>query len=165
MLNRRKFVGAATASLAVPSVSFASSTTNVITPSDLLTDRLSISELARELNGERVTMSGYMTPPIKGAENLAVLSEKPTRICPVCNDRTGDSFMAVCGPCSVGDASVSGRALAVYANEAIRSRPFNVRLEVHGILNVGTAFEERTGFMSSSQLLDAEYKIAKLGSF
>lgn len=164
-MNRRQLLSTAAAAAVAPTSLLASGATDVLSQSDLQANGFSFTDLARQLDGERITVTGFMTPPVRGAADLAVLVDRPTRICPVCTERAGEQAMSLCGPCSSGNGPSLAKAMAIHAKQAIRKVPYNVRVDVTGTLEIGNEFEERTGFLSASRLLDADLSVARLTSF
>ena len=51
---------------------------------DLYKADLSFSDLALELEGQRVEMTGYMAPPLKADSKFFVLTKRPMAVCPFC---------------------------------------------------------------------------------
>lgn len=165
MISRRKLLLSTAATAAAPSALFAGTRSDVLSPKDLTDSAFSFTDLAHELNGEKVTISGFMTPPVPGVDDLSLLLDEPKTICPVCSERAGEQAMSLCGPCSSGDGPSVTEAIAIHAHDPIRKVPYNVQVDVTGTLDVGSLFEDRTGLLTTSRLLDAEFTVAKLTSF
>ena len=103
---------------------------------------LSFSDLALSLEDERVTVKGYMAPPLKAASQFFVLTKRPMATCPFCND--GDDW-----PDDI---------LAVYAKRQVNVQPFNAIISVQGKLQLSDFKDPDTGFFSRVRIENATYQ-------
>jgi hypothetical protein len=108
---------------------------------DLYEKDRSFSDLARRLEGERVTVRGYMAPPLRANSRFFVLTKRPMAVCPFCES----------------EAEWPDDILAVHAKRVIDVEPFNVPLETRGRLALGGHTDPETGFVSRVRLEDAVY--------
>jgi hypothetical protein len=108
---------------------------------DLYEKDLSFSGLAKSLEGERVTIAGFMAPPLKAESTFFVLTKRPMAVCPFCED----------------EAEWPDDILAVHTKRILDVIPFNVRIETRGVLELGTQKDPQTGFVSRVRLVDATY--------
>ncbi|MEM7399668.1 MAG: hypothetical protein AAF354_12095 [Pseudomonadota bacterium] len=136
MLTRRTFLGAA---LALPAVAKAEDA--VLKMRDLYEKDGSFSTRARTLNGERVEVFGFMAPPLKADSSFFVLTKMPMSVCPFCET----------------EAEWPDNILAVYTKRKLDLMPYNVRIRVRGVLELGGLKDPDTGFVSRVRLADATY--------
>lgn len=99
------------------------------------------SELAQSLEGSRVSISGFMAPPLKAESNFFVLTKMPMSVCPFCETA----------------AEWPEDILAVYTKRVVDVIPFNVKIQTSGILELGEFRDPDTGFLSLVRLADATY--------
>ena len=138
-MDRRTFlVGAAGLAFASP----ARADNGPVLLRDLYNKDLSFSELARSLESERITVSGFMAPPLKAESAFFVLTMRPMAVCPFCET----------------EAEWPDDILAIYTKRVLQPVPFNVRLLVRGTLELGTFKDPETGFVSRVRLSDATYE-------
>ena len=100
---------------------------------------LSFSALARVLEGERITVSGFMAPPLRAESSFFVLTKRPMANCPFCNDASD-------WPDDI---------VAVYTKRPVRVLAFNIDILVHGRLELGDHRDPDTGFFSRLRLVGA----------
>lgn len=108
---------------------------------DLYNRDMSFSDIALSNEGERVTIAGFMAPPLKAESNFFVLTKMPMAVCPFCEPGTP-------WPDDI---------LAVYAKRVVNIVPFNVPLETTGVLELGEYIDPELGFYSEVRLSDATY--------
>ena len=86
-------------------------------------------------------MVGYLAPPLKAEAGFLVLSAQPVAICPFCQS----------------DADWPQDIVVVYPRDGggWRFRSAAERVEVTGTLEVGSALDPRTGFVSQVRLVAA----------
>jgi len=116
-----------------------SANTDVIRLRDLYEKDLSFSELALSLAGQRVTIQGFMAPPLKADAAFFVLTKRPMATCPFCSTA----------------AEWPDDILAVYTKRGLPRVPFNVGIKVNGVLDLGDSLDESTGFFSRVRLNDS----------
>lgn len=101
----------------------------------------SFSEQARALDGQRITVEGFMAPPLKAESRFFVLTKMPMAVCPFCET----------------EAEWPDDILAIYTKRVVQVTPFNVRIEARGVLELGSFTDPDTGFLSMLRLTDASY--------
>ncbi|WP_339948914.1 hypothetical protein [uncultured Albimonas sp.] len=101
---------------------------------------LSFSPLATDLEGERVTIEGFMAPPLKAESRFFVLTNRPLAVCPFCET----------------EADWPDDILAVLTRRVVDVVPFNIAIAVSGRLSLGAATDPDTGFVSRVRLEEAE---------
>jgi hypothetical protein len=106
---------------------------------DLYNKDLSFSDRALANQGSRVTIAGFMAPPLKAESVFFVLTKMPMSVCPFCEP-------GMPWPDDI---------LAVYAKRIVNVIPFNVPILVTGILELGDAVDKELGFYSKVRLVDA----------
>ena len=108
---------------------------------DLYDKDLSFSALAETLAGERVEVEGFMAPPLDADADWFVLTKRPMAVCPFCET----------------EADWPRDILAVHTKRTLQPVSFNRRIEVSGVLSLGSEKDPRTGFVSRVRLMDATY--------
>lgn len=111
---------------------------------DLYTKDLGFSDLALSGQGTRVTIAGFMAPPLKAESVFFVLTKMPMAVCPFCEP-------GMPWPDDI---------LAVYAKRVVDVIPFNVPITVTGVLELGDEVDPELGFYSKVRLVDATYQRA-----
>ncbi|PWV98781.1 hypothetical protein DFR52_10470 [Hoeflea marina] len=144
-MDRRHFLLAA---LGLPAIAAAAPwparADDTIRLRDLYNKDLSFSGYALEREGERVSISGYMAPPLKAESHFFVLTNRPLAVCPFCET----------------EAQWPDDILAVYCKRVIEVISFNTRIVTRGKLELGTFTDPETGFVSRVRLADAVYERA-----
>ncbi|KQR71652.1 hypothetical protein ASG25_08660 [Rhizobium sp. Leaf384] len=102
---------------------------------------LTFSDTVKRLNGQSVTMSGFMAPPLKAEATFFVLTEIPMSICPFCSS----------------DSDWPDNIVVVYLDAAQTFVQPGTRISVSGMLDVGTWTDPETGFVSRLRLRSARY--------
>ncbi|MCJ7871785.1 hypothetical protein Q4577_01255 [Marinovum sp. 2_MG-2023] len=136
-MDRRSFMFSA-AALATPSLLSAA---EPIKLRDLYGAGREFSDLAQELEGQRITVTGFMAPPLKAESSFFVLTKLPMAVCPFCET----------------EAEWPNDILAVYTKRTVKVIPFNVKIDTAGTLSLGGFKDPDTGFVSRVRLLDATY--------
>ena len=111
---------------------------------DLYNKDLSFSDRALSGMGTRVTIAGFMAPPLKAESVFFVLTKMPMAVCPFCEP-------GMPWPDDI---------LAVYAKRVVDVIPFNVPITVTGVLELGDQVDPELGFYSKVRLVDATYQRA-----
>ena len=137
MLSRRTFIAATFALPALP-LQAASAPVKL---RDLYNKNQTFSDLALSLEGQRITVDGFMAPPLKAEANFFVLTKRPMATCPFCES----------------SADWPDDILAVYTKRTVKVIPFNVRIVTQGVLELGDMTDPDTGFVSRVRLVDAKY--------
>ena len=101
------------------------------------------SDLAKRLNGTRIAVRGYMAPPLKPEIDFFVLTKIPMAFCPFCDNA----------------ASWPEDLMLVKVAGATRIVEFNTLITTEGVLELGTATDEATGFVSRVRLVSASYSL------
>jgi hypothetical protein len=108
---------------------------------DLYNKDLSFSDLALANAGRRISVAGFMAPPLKAESRFFVLTKMPMAVCPFCEPGT----------------PWPDDLLAVYAKRTVDVVPFNVPIVVEGVLDLGDQVDPEFGFYSKVRLIDASY--------
>jgi hypothetical protein len=140
MLTRR-FLLALPALAAARSVSAADAPVRL---RDLYNKDLSFSPVALAAEGTRITVAGFMAPPLKADSVFFVLTTRPMAVCPFCEP-------GMPWPDDI---------LAVYAKRVVEVIPFNVAIMVDGTLELGDSIDPELGFFSKVRLIDATFQRA-----
>jgi hypothetical protein len=141
MLSRRNLLlgcGAAGLLLIVPSAR----ASEALAFSELYERETVLTDRCRDLTGQRVTMTGFMAPPLKAEASFFVLTSVPLSVCPFCET----------------EAQWPDDIVLVLTDVPIGAVPFNRPIQVSGILETGFAKDEETGFVSLIRLVEAEYE-------
>jgi hypothetical protein len=104
---------------------------------------LEFSETVKQAAGKKVAMRGFMAPPLKAEAAFFVLTEIPMALCPFCSS----------------DADWPNNIIVVYLGEKQTFVQPSARIEVTGILEVGSWTDPETGFVSLLRLRDASYSV------
>lgn len=102
----------------------------------------SFSNLAHSLEGTRVSVGGYMAPPLKADSQFFVLTKIPMAVCPFCET----------------EAEWPRDILAIYTKRIVDVVAFNSKIVTRGVLELGTFKDPETGFVSRARLVDAVYE-------
>ena len=108
---------------------------------DLYNKDLSFSALAEEKKGQRITVEGFMAPPLRADSNFFVLTRRPMATCPFCSS-------AADWPTDI---------VAIYTKRLVQVIAFNIPIAVTGILELGTYKDPELGFVSRVRLTDSGY--------
>ncbi|SDD21881.1 hypothetical protein SAMN05421538_101132 [Paracoccus isoporae] len=108
---------------------------------DLYEKDRSFSALATGLEGRRISVEGFMAPPLRAESSFFVLTRRPMAVCPFCND-------AADWPADI---------VAIYTKRQVRVIAFNIPIAVDGRLELGTYKDPDLGFVSRVRLVDAVY--------
>ncbi|WP_325535704.1 hypothetical protein [Sporomusa sp.] len=93
---------------------------------------LIFSEKLQSLQGSRITITGFMAPPLKPTLTFFVLTQVPMSICPFCSS----------------DADWPNNIAVVKLPDSQTALPFDQPVTVTGILELGSQLDEETGFVS-----------------
>ncbi len=97
---------------------------------------LELSEKAASLEGQTVTMTGYMAPPLTPTIHFFVLTEVPMSVCPFCST----------------DADWPDNIIVVKLSEPVTALPYDAPIQVTGTLEIGSQVDEETGFVSQLRI-------------
>lgn len=101
------------------------------------------SDRAVALRGEPVRMIGYMAPPLKPESRFFVLTREPLAICPFCQS----------------DADWPVDIVLVFMHAATPIVSAGEKVAVSGRLEIGSATDAETGFVSQVRLVDAGFHL------
>ncbi|POF28520.1 hypothetical protein [Roseibium marinum] len=102
----------------------------------------SFSDLAKSLEGSRISVDGYMAPPLKADSRFFVLTKIPMSVCPFCET----------------EAEWPRDILAIYTKRTVEVVAFNRKIVTSGVLELGTFKDPDTGFVSRVRLVDAVHE-------
>ena len=91
-----------------------------------------LSDKLKNLEGKKVKMMGFMAPPLTPTINFFVMSQIPMAICPFCSS----------------DADWPDNIVVVKVKKSLVALPFDRMIAVSGTLEIGSAVDEETGFVS-----------------
>jgi hypothetical protein len=103
---------------------------------------LSFSKKVELLSGKKITIDGFMAPPLKAKSNFFVLTKMPMALCPFCSS----------------DTDWSSDIIVVYLKEHQTFVQYNAIIRVEGILEYGSYTDENSGFVSLLRLREASFK-------
>jgi hypothetical protein len=102
---------------------------------------LTFSQKMQSLQGQAVSMQGFMAPPLKAEAMFFVLTEVPMALCPFCSS----------------DADWPNNIVVVYLNERQTFVQNNAPIRVTGKLEVGSWTDPATGFVSLVRITGAKF--------
>lgn len=108
---------------------------------DLYNKDLTFSDLANGLQGQRISVQGFMAPPLRAESSFFVLTRRPMAVCPFCSNA----------------ADWPSDIVAIYAKRMVEVIAFNIPITVTGVLELGTHKDPELGFVSRVRLVDASY--------
>jgi hypothetical protein len=103
---------------------------------------LKISDKVQELAGRPVAMRGYMAPPLKPEADFFVMTREPVSLCPFCQS----------------DADWPMDIVVVHLQRGSNLMRNTDPIEVTGTLEVGSATDPKTGFVSLLRIVDARLR-------
>lgn len=143
-MNRREWIAAATSLCLLPALPLRADTPR-LQMRELYDDGMAFSDLAHSLDGQTVVVEGYMAPPLKADSTFFVLTRRPMVVCPFCET----------------EAEWPDDILGVYTARKYRVAPFNRKIEVTGVLSIGSKVDPDTGFLSRARIENARYDWAR----
>lgn len=102
------------------------------------------SDMAVAREGGRLTVEGFMAPPLQADSTFFVLTKMPMSVCPFCET----------------EAEWPEDILAIYTRRKYRMVPFNRKIVVRGELELGSYRDPDTGFLSLVRLSNAQFDYA-----
>ncbi|MCG8709699.1 hypothetical protein JHU04_002950 [Brenneria sp. 4F2] len=102
---------------------------------------LEFSNQVKALSGQRVTMRGFMAPPLKAESQFFVLTKMPMALCPFCSS----------------DADWPEDIVVIYLSKRQTFVQNNTMIEVEGVLEYGSWTDPETGFVSLLRMRDATF--------
>jgi hypothetical protein len=109
---------------------------------ELYNKDLSFSDYANAMEDGRISLAGFMAPPLKAESTFFVLTNRPMAVCPFCES----------------EAEWPNDIIAVYTKRVIDVVPFNVRIVTRGTLKLDTYKDPETGFVSRARVVDTVYE-------
>lgn len=103
---------------------------------------LEFSDRVKELKGQRVSMRGFMAPPLKAESKFFVLTKMPMALCPFCSS----------------DADWPEDIVVVYLDDKQTFVQAQQTIEVTGVLEYGSWTDPETGFVSQLRLTQARFR-------
>eukprot|EP01037_Dinobryon_pediforme_P008845 gene8845-8936_t len=103
---------------------------------------LQLSPAGKALVGRKITLKGYMAPPLKPESDFFVLTRYPMSTCPFCSN-------AADWPADIVVVNLGRNAEMLGAAYAI---------EVSGVLEVGAKMDPNTGFVSLVRVVEADWR-------
>lgn len=103
---------------------------------------LQFSDKVKGLAGKPVAIRGFMAPPLKPEADFFVLTREPVALCPFCQT----------------DADWPADIIMVYMQDGARFTTNTDRIEVTGILEVGSKTDRKTGFVSLLRIVDGRWR-------
>lgn len=97
---------------------------------------LTFSDKTQSLQGQTVTMTGYMAPPLTPTIRFFVLTETPMSVCPFCST----------------DADWPDNIIVVKMNDSVTALPYDTPISVTGTLEIGSEQDPETGFVSQLRI-------------
>ena len=97
---------------------------------------MEFSDKLKALNGKKVRIKGFMAPPLKADSVFFVLTRQPVSLCPFCNS----------------EADWPSDIIVAYMDDGQRFVQNNEAIAAEGILEVGSATDPQTGFVSLLRL-------------
>jgi hypothetical protein len=101
------------------------------------------SGVATSLSGKQVAIRGFMAPPLKPEADFFVLTKLPMAVCPFCDSELD-------WPTDI---------VLVKLRRAQEWIDFNLPILVRGRLELGTAIDGETGFVSRVRIVDGAYEL------
>ena len=98
------------------------------------------SDRVQALKGQRIRITGFMAPPLKVESRFFVLTRQPLAICPFCQS----------------DADWPVDIVAVFLKDMTPLFAEGRRVLTTGRLEIGSATDAETGFVSQIRLVEAE---------
>ncbi|WP_353186617.1 hypothetical protein [Bosea sp. (in: a-proteobacteria)] len=102
------------------------------------------SDRVTALRGQSVRMLGYMAPPLKPESHFFVLTREPLAICPFCQS----------------DADWPVDIVVVFMRNETAMVSAGRKVAVSGRLEIGSATDAETGFVSQIRIVDAGFTLA-----
>lgn len=102
---------------------------------------MAYSQVAETLQGTEVEIQGFMAPHLKVDSEFFILSNQPVETCPFCESE--DEWIDT--------------IIFVVMRERQEAIDPGILIWTRGILDIGVALDEATGFVSRVRLLDADF--------
>jgi hypothetical protein len=141
-MDRRAFLAVSVNLAVIAGLKQAAAAENEVRVRELYNKDLSFSDYAQSMEGKRVSVAGFMAPPLKAESMFFVLTNRPMSVCPFCET----------------EAEWPNDILAVYTKRVVDVVPFNVKIVTRGTLDLGTFKDAETGFVSRVRIAGASYE-------
>jgi hypothetical protein len=141
MTTRRGFLRLFAAGLAL-FAGRAAATEDVLAFNELYQRESELTDKCRDLTGRRVTMTGFMAPPLKAEARFFVLTGVPMSVCPFCES----------------EAQWPDDIVLVLTETPVSATPFNRPIRVSGVLETGFVKDPDTGFVSLIRISGATFE-------
>ena len=139
MITRR---GALLGALSVPALAAPALAARRVRMFELYDEGQEFSDLAREINGQRVAIQGFMAPHLKADADFFILSNTPVETCPFCESEADWIDTIVFVRTRRKEAAVAP----------------GIVIQTEGRLEIGPERDAATGFVSKVRLADAEFR-------
>ena len=103
---------------------------------------LQFSDKVNSLKGKPVAMRGFMAPPLKPEADFFVMTREPVSLCPFCQT----------------DTDWPSDIIVVHLRNGSTLTRNTDPIEVTGSLEVGSATDPKTGFVSLLRIVDARLR-------
>ncbi len=140
MIPRRMFLAGTAASVATPALGVSNSP--AVRIRDLYDRDGAFSQVVTDNIDTRLKVQGFMAPPLRADSHFFVLTKLPLAVCPFCES----------------GAEWPNDIVAIYTKRRVEVIPFNVKIEVDGVVDVGEFTDPDTGFVSMLRLNDAVFQ-------
>ncbi len=141
-MHRRDLLCLTAAALAAPGVLRAESPAKV---REFYAPDGSMSDWARANEGKRVTVEGFMAPPLKANSTFFVQTKMPMSVCPFCET----------------EAEWPDDIVAVYTRRLYDVVPFNRKILTTGVIELGPYRDPDTRFLSMVRIAEASVQRAR----
>ena len=143
-IGRRTFIAGASATLGLvfAKPAFAREKIKI---RDLYKTQAEFSDQAKSFAASRevINVPGFMAPPLKADASFFVLTQRPMAVCPFCET----------------SADWPSDIVFVRTSKIVDAVAFNRPIMTTGILELGEAKDEETGFVSLVRLVDAQFEV------
>lgn len=110
---------------------------------DTGTQGLRLSGKLQSLNGNFITMRGYMAPPLKPESDFFVLTRLPMSVCPFCSS----------------EADWPSDIVVVYLSQSAQAISPSQTIRVSGRLETGLKMDPNTAFVSLIRIVEAQWQV------
>lgn len=144
-LTRRGWLAGMTAGLALAGFRPAHAASSTLSFDELYSSfsalGLKFSDKVLTLTGQKISIEGFMAPPLKAEAKFFVLTEIPMALCPFCST----------------DSDWPDNILVVYLDDKQTFTDPHQRIEASGTLERGSWTDPETGFVSQLRLRGARF--------
>lgn len=140
-MDRRHFLTGLALSAGLVATTARAATMPILKFRDMYSRGTQLSDAATALVGQRISMVGYMAPPLKPEVKFFVLTKLPMATCPFCNDATDWPTDLV----------------VAYSDDPLQVVRFSDAIRVEGTFETGVFTDPDTGFVSLARLRGIQY--------